>query len=61
MSLLFTPEFGGPLLLVLGVAAAIGALLTKGAVARGLGWAAAALLLCGLALTVLLVFREVTR
>ncbi len=61
MNLLFTAEFGGPILLVLGVAAAIAALLTKGALARGLGGAAGALLLAGLALTVLLVFREVTR
>jgi hypothetical protein len=61
VSLLFTAEFGGPILLVLGVGAAIAALLTKGILARGLGWAAAALLLAGLALTVLLVFREVTR
>jgi hypothetical protein len=61
VSLLFTAEFGGPILLVLGVAAAIAALLTKGAIARLLGWAAVASLLGGLALTVLLVFREVTR
>lgn len=61
MSLLFTAEFGGPLLLILGVSAAIGALLTKGAPARYAGWAAAGFLSGGLALTVLLVFREVTR
>lgn len=61
MSLLFTAELGGPLLLVLGVAAAIASLLTKGATAKFCGWASTALLLCGLALTVLLVFREVTR
>lgn len=61
MSLLFTAEFGGPLLLVLGVAAAIAALLGKGSIARICGWLAVALLLWGLALTVLLVFREVTR
>lgn len=61
MSLIFTAEFGGPLLLVLGVGAAIVALLTKGSVARTCGWAAAALLIWGLAVTVLLVFREVTR
>ncbi len=61
MSLLLTAEFGGPLLLLLGVAAAIAALLIKGAPARVFGWLAAAALLWGLALTVLLVFREVTR
>ncbi|MCM0020289.1 MAG: hypothetical protein NBV67_09870 [Tagaea sp.] len=61
MSLLFTAEFGGPLLLVLGVAATIAAMLMQGPLARPLGWLGAALLLCGLALTVLLVFREVTR
>ncbi|MFM8801196.1 MAG: hypothetical protein ACKOEE_11695 [Tagaea sp.] len=61
MSLLFTAEFGGPLLLVVGVLCAIGALLTKGTVARVFGWTAAGLLVWGLALTVLLVFREVTR
>lgn len=61
MSLLFTAEFGGPLLLVLGVAATIAALLVRGPLARPLGWVGAALLLWGLALTVLLVVREVTR
>jgi hypothetical protein len=61
VSLLFAPEFGGPLLLVLGVLAAIGALLTKGPIARVFGWTAALSLAAGLALTVLLVFREVTR
>jgi hypothetical protein len=61
VSLLFTAEFGGPLLLVLGVLAAIASLLTNGGIAKFSGWAAAALLLSGLALTVLLVFREVTR
>jgi hypothetical protein len=61
VSLLFTAEFGGPLLLLLGVACAIGALLTQSGFARALGWAAAAFLFSGLALTLLLVFREVTR
>jgi hypothetical protein len=61
VSLIFAPEFGGPLLLVLGVLAAIGALLTKDTIARVCGWIAVVLLLWGLALTVLLVFREVTR
>ena len=61
MSLLFTAEFGGPLLLVLGVAATNAAMLVRGPHPPPRGRLGAALLLFGHALTVLLVFSEITR
>ena len=61
MSLLLTPEFGGPLLLVAGVMLMVAALLLRGRLSLALGIAAAAMLACGLWATALLVFREVSR
>lgn len=61
MSLLLTPDFGGPILLVAGVIAMIAALLLRGRVSLVLEIAAAMLLAGGLWATALLVFREVSR
>lgn len=61
MSLLLTPDFGGPILLIVGVVAMIAALLLRGRVSLVLGIAAAMLLAGGLWATALLVFREVSR
>ncbi len=61
MSLLLTPDFGGPILLLVGVVAMIAALLLRGRLSLLLGIAAAALLTGGLWATAVLVFREVSR
>jgi len=61
LSLLLTPDFGGPILLVVGVIAMIVALLLRGRLSLLLGIAAAALLAGGLWATAVLVFREVSR
>ncbi|MEA5501642.1 hypothetical protein VB735_00725 [Halotia wernerae UHCC 0503] len=61
MSLLLTPDFGGPILLVVGVMIMVAALLLRGRVSLVLGIAAAALLAGGLWTTAVLVFREVSR
>lgn len=61
MSLLLTPDFGGPILLVVGVIAMVVALLSRGRLSLILGVAAAMLLAGGLWATALLVFREISR
>ena len=61
MSLLLTPDFGGPILLVVGVIAMVVALLLRGRLSLILGIAAAMLLAGGLWATALLVFREISR
>jgi len=61
LSLLLTPDFGGPILLLVGVVAMIAALLLRGRLSMILGFAAAVLLAGGLWATAVLVFREVSR
>ncbi len=61
MSLLLTPEFGGPALLVVGVLLMVVALLLRGKLSLAMGIAAAAPLAGGLWATAVLVFREVSR
>ena len=61
MSLLLTPDFGGPILLVVGVLIMVVALLVRGRLSLALGIVAAILLAGGLWATAVLVFREVTR
>lgn len=61
MSLLLTPDFGGPILLVVGVIAMVVALLLRGRLSLVFGVVAAVLLAGGLWATALLVFREISR
>jgi hypothetical protein len=61
LSLLLTPDFGGPILLVVGVLIMVVALLVRGRLSLALGIVAAILLAGGLWATAVLVFREVTR
>lgn len=61
MSLLLTPDFGGPILLLVGVMAMVAALLLRGTLSLALGIVAAVLLAGGLWATAVLVFREVSR
>jgi hypothetical protein len=61
LSLLLTPDFGGPILLVVGVLIMVVALLLRGRLSLALGIVAAILLAGGLWATAVLVFREVTR
>ncbi len=61
MSLLLTPDFGGPILLLVGVIAMVIALLLRGRLSLIFGVVAAVLLAGGLWATALLVFREISR
>lgn len=61
MSLLFTADFGGPILLVVGVIAMVVALLLRGRLSLVLGILAGVLLAGGVWATAVLVIREVSR